>query len=132
MTQTAQPIAGARPVADDDRARAYDGRWLLVDPGNAWLDADRAPGLAELDLSLRFGYLVVRAPGMLRLDIPLDVIEDDASVECQALVDGQAVRAVDEGDLAAAWFTQWLGQPCRLLKVHPEAPAVQWPGAARR
>lgn len=123
---TAQPIAGASPLADD-RALAYDRRWLLVGPDYAWLDATQATGLSGLDISLRFGYLVVRAQGMLRLDIPLDVIEDDTSVECQALVDGQSVRAVDEGDLAAAWFTQWLGQPSRLLKIHPDSPAVSWP-----
>ncbi|WP_322995499.1 MOSC N-terminal beta barrel domain-containing protein [Castellaniella sp.] len=126
---TAQPIVGASPVADE-RAQAYDRRWLLVGPDHACLNAEQAPGLSGLELSLRFGYLVVRAPGMLRLDIPLDVIEDDTSVECQAQVGRQAVRAVDEGDLAAAWFTQWLGQPCRLLKIHPDAAAVQWPDPA--
>ena len=31
-------------------------------------------------MELRLGYLVLKAPGMLRMDIPLDVIEDDDSV----------------------------------------------------
>lgn len=119
-----EPVAGAPAAAD---ATAYDRRWLVVDAENAWLNAGQVPALAQLQLQLRFGYLVLRAPGMLRLDIPLDVIEDDASVETTAQVSGQAVRAVDEGELAAAWFSDYLGQPCRLLKVHPEAPAVAWP-----
>lgn len=126
MSDAFQPIAGASVVAHED-AHAYDRRWLLVDPAGAWLDRAQAPRLAELDLALRFGYLVIRAPGMLRLDIPLDVIEDDESVEREALVGGRPVRVVDEGDLAAAWFGEWLGQPCRLMKVHPEAEAVAWP-----
>lgn len=122
----AQPIAGSMAVADP-QARSYDRRWLVVDDRNAWLDGQRAPRLAELELGVRFGYLVVRAPGMLRLDIPLDVIEDDTSVERTVLVGGRTVRAVDEGDLAAAWFADWLGMPCRLMKVHPEAEAIDWP-----
>ncbi len=121
-----QPIAGAAPLAGE-AARPYDRRWLAVDDQDRWLDAGRAPGLAGLEISLRFGYLVIRAPGMLRLDVPLDVIEDDVSVERTARVGGRDVRVVDEGDLAAAWFSQWLGQPCRLVKVHPDAGAVDWP-----
>jgi hypothetical protein len=126
MIENYQPIAGSRAV-QDERAREYDHRWLLVDAQDAWLDTARAPRLAELDLSLRFGYLVVRAPGMLRLDVPLDVIEDDESVERRVRVGAQSVRAVDEGELAAAWFAEWLGQPCRLMKVHPDAEEVVWP-----
>ncbi len=126
-SSAAQPIAGG-PALND--AVAYDRRWLIVDQTDAWLDPGRAPRLAQLELSLRFGYLVIRAPGMLRLDVPLDVIEDDASVDRMAQVGSAAVRTVDEGDLAAAWFTEWLGQPCKLLKVHPDAEAVSWPDRA--
>ena len=120
-----QPIAGGTVLADES-ARPYDRRWLVADAQDQWLEADRAPGLAGLDLSLKFGYLVIRADGMLRLDVPLDVIEDDDSVERRAQIRGQEVRVVDEGELAAAWFTEWLGQPCRLLKVHPDAGPVNW------
>ncbi|MCZ4330991.1 MOSC N-terminal beta barrel domain-containing protein [Castellaniella denitrificans] len=122
-----QPIAGATALADE-AARPYDRRWLAVDDRDHWLDAGRAPGLAALEVSLRFGYLVIRAEGMLRLDVPLDVIEDDDSVERSARIGGRDVRVVDEGELASAWFSQWLGQPCRLVKVHPDAGPVNWPG----
>ncbi|MFC4296485.1 MAG: MOSC N-terminal beta barrel domain-containing protein [Castellaniella sp.] len=121
-----QPIAGATALADE-AARPYDRRWLAVDDQDCWLEADRAPGLAGLDVSLRFGYLVIRADGMLRLDVPLDVIEDDDSVERTASIGGRDVRVVDEGELASAWFSQWLGRPCRLVKVHPDAGQVAWP-----
>ena len=78
-------------------------------------------------MSVRFGYLVVRAPGMLRMDIPIDVIEDDDSVLTEARVGGQPVKVVDEGSLAAAWLGDLLGHPCRLVKVHPDAGAIAWP-----
>ncbi|VFR47444.1 ortholog of Bordetella pertussis (BX470248) BP3468 [plant metagenome] len=70
---------------------------------------------------------MLRAPGMLRLDIPLDVIEDDDSVRRVARVADQDVDVVDEGDLAAAWFSNVAGQPCRLVKLHPDAAPVAWP-----
>jgi len=125
------PIAGCGGVAGG-QAAAYDRRWLVVDDAGRWLAPGGCPRLREISTELRLGFLVLRAPGMLRLDIPLDVIEDDDSVRRVAQVGGRAVDAVDEGDLAAAWLANFLQQPCRLYKVHPEAAPVQWPaeGAA--
>ncbi|MER1966913.1 MOSC N-terminal beta barrel domain-containing protein [Castellaniella sp. GW247-6E4] len=120
------PIAACQAL-DHPGAPAYDRRWLVVDEDREWLDASRAEGLARIELGIRFGYLVLRAPGMLRLDIPMDVIEDDDSVVGEARVGSQAVRVVDEGDLAAAWLAELLGRPARLVKVHPEAEPVVWP-----
>ena len=120
------PITGAAALSDPD-AQPYDRRWLVVDAQDRWLDAAQAPGLSGLQISLRFGYLVLRAEGMLRLDVPLDVIEDDDSAERTARVGDGDVRVVDEGELAAAWFSQWLGQPARLVKIHPDADPVNWP-----
>lgn len=121
-----RPIAGCAALEGADQA-AYDRRWLIVDETGRWLDSGRCPAVARIEVSVRFGYLVVRAPGMLRMDIPMDVIEDDDSVLAQALVGDQAVRVVDEGELAAAWLTDLLGQACRLVKVHPQADPVRWP-----
>lgn len=108
-------------------AAAYDKRWLVVDAAGRWLSQSHNEQLADIQIELRLGYLVLRAPGMLRLDIPLDVIEDDDSVRGAATIGAQQVDVVDEGELAAAWLTQFLGQPCRLVKVHPDAGRVLWP-----
>ncbi len=124
--QSCTPIAACRALNDPD-AFDYDRRWLVVDENAQWLDAARAEGLSQIELDVRFGYLVLRAPGMLRLDIPMDVIEDDDSVVGEARVGAQTVRVVDEGELAAAWFTDFLGVPARLVKIHPDADPVDWP-----
>lgn len=109
------PVVGA-PGMTSEAARPYDARWYVVDAMGRPLDGDVA-GLHNVSVDIRFGYLVLRAPDMLRLDIPLDVIEDDPSVLETLQLDGVAVQAADEGAWAAAWFTQVLGQPARLLKV---------------
>lgn len=120
------PIAGCGALEGSDQVQC-DRRWLIVDEDGEWLDASRCPGISDISLSVRFGYLVVRAPGMLRMDIPIDVIEDDDSVLTEARVGGQPVKVVDEGSLAAAWLGDLLGHPCRLVKVHPDAGAIAWP-----
>jgi len=118
------PIVGCHAVELSDSAK-YINRWFVVDEKYEWLkDAD----LTAVKLSVSFGNLVVRAPGMLRLDIPMDVIEDDESVFVDAVVGKQSVKVVDEGDLAAVWFSNLLGRPCRLVKVHPNVEPPHFEG----
>lgn len=109
------------------QAESYQKRWLISNDAGTWLNRALCPKLAEIVVDLRMGYLVIKAPGMLRLDIPLDVIEDDDSVRRQICVGEQIIDVVDEGDLAAAWVSNFLQIPCRLLKVHPDMLEVRWP-----
>ncbi|SHI24720.1 MOSC N-terminal beta barrel domain-containing protein [Pollutimonas bauzanensis] len=120
------PIAACGGIDKPDAA-PYDKRWLVVDESGGWLSQARCGKLADIKVDISMGCLVMRAPGMLRLDIPLDVIEDDDSVRRQAVVGGQRVDVVDEGELVATWVSKFLGQPCRLVKVHPDAGPVFWP-----
>lgn len=115
------PLVGAAAVCDA-AALPYDGRWRLQE-ATGQIVAAGEPALAAVAVSLRFGYLVVQAPGMLRLDIPLDVIEDDPTVVRTLALDGVDLQVVDEGDWAAHWFSQVIGRPVRLLKVCE--PALQ-------
>lgn len=129
MAQAVQPVAGCAAVLGE-QAAAYDRRWLVIDAQGRWLTPQQASGLSQLQVELRFGYLVLRAPGMLRLDVPLDVLEDDDSVACVAEIGGAQVPVVDEGDLMAVWLSNFLQQPCRLVKRHPPEAAVAWPDRA--
>lgn len=120
------PVAGCAGL-DRRQASDYDRRWFVVDAQGHWLSSAACAALATVAPDLKLGSLVLRAPGMLRVDVPLDVIEDDDSVNRTVHVGEQSVLVVDEGDVTAMWFTQLTGQPCRLVKVHPEAGPVQWP-----
>lgn len=99
---------------------AYHHRWLLVDQSRQPQAKRWADKLGTIDVRVTHGSMTLRAPGMLRMDIPMDVIEDDDSVLSTIDVGGKTVRVVDEGDLAATWFGNVVGEPCRLLKVHPD------------
>jgi uncharacterized protein YcbX len=120
------PIAGCA-ACRHHLAADYDRRWLIVDREGRFLTAITCPALLQVNTEMRLGYLVMRAPGMLRMDIPLDVLEDDDSVKRSATVGAQTIPVVDEGDLAAVWFGHVTGVECRLVKVHPEAGEIRWP-----
>jgi len=121
-----EAIAGCAALSGDLAAH-YTRRWLVVDDTGAWLTAQDVPALAQIETRLRYGYLALRAPGMLRMDIPLEVEEDDDSVARTVTVGGTRVAVVDEGDFAAAWLSNFLQRPCRLVKRHPPEVAVAWP-----
>lgn len=125
MTESVStPLVGCNAVNHHD-APAYHARWFFIDENNNWINK---PDLFEkINVNIRFGYLVLTAPGMLRLDIPLDVIEDDDSVRLQANVEGQGTDVVNEGEVASAWASACLGMPASIVKLHPEASPVNWP-----
>ena len=112
------PLKGA-PGLNAAKAGSCHDLWVLGDDQGRVLSGRDLPALEALELDLRFGDLVLRAPGMMRLDIPVDVIEDDESACAFWREEHSQVRLVDEGELAAAWFSRWLGRPVRLLKRLP-------------
>lgn len=118
-------VVGCQPVVHEDASR-FERRWFLVNEQWHFDAAVFKDALTTVELSVAQGNLVLRAPGMLRLDIPMDVIEDDDSVWRQAKVGQQRVQVVDEGDLAAVWFGNVVGQACRLVKVHPDVPIPEF------
>jgi uncharacterized protein len=78
--------------------------------------------------TLRSSDLMLRAPGMLALHLQLDAVEGD----CRVRVWDDEVDAFDMGDLAAQWFSDFLGQPLRLARFDPDAKRLadaQWTGA---
>ncbi|KOF53407.1 MULTISPECIES: MOSC N-terminal beta barrel domain-containing protein [unclassified Achromobacter] len=121
-----EPVAGCGGTTQP-QAAAYHRQWLVANDAGQWMSRGLCPKLEQVSVELRLGYLVLRAPGMLRMDIPLDVIEDDDSVRYGLRLGEQAIDVVDEGELAAAWISNFVGVPCRILKVHPETPVRSWP-----
>ncbi len=121
MTSTAYyPVLGCA-ACHHRQASAYQHRWLIVDDQGHSLSDHALSALQDVSVDIKMGYLVLRAPGMLRMDIPLDVIEDDDSVRRNVQVGAQQVDVVDEGDVAGVWFGHVTGTICRLVKVHPDA-----------
>lgn len=119
-TSSFSPILGCQPV-ENSQAEPYHHRWLVIDTEGQLLTRHTTPKLEQVEVAIKFGFLVMRASGMVRLDLPLDVIEDDDSVRQTINTQGQTFDVVDEGDLPAAWLGNLCGQNCRLVKVHPDS-----------
>ena len=94
----------------------FDRTWLVADrDGNMLTQRDDAR-LALVRPTLRQYEMVLRAPGMLALHVALDRVEAPARTS----VWGDELAAYDMGDLAAQWFSDFLGRPLRMLRFDPE------------
>ena len=99
-----------------------DRQWMVVDKHGDMLTQRELPRMALITLTLKHSELILRAPGMLALHLRLDVVE----AATRARVWDDEVRAFDMGDLAAQWFSDFLGlgtaakRPLRLVRFDPE------------
>jgi uncharacterized protein YcbX len=106
----------------------YDREWMVVDAEGDFVSQREVPRMALVRTALRSGELVLRAPGMLALHLRLDAVEGD----CRVRVWDDTVAAFDMGDLAAQWFSDFLGRPLRLARFDPDAVRLaqrRWTGA---
>jgi uncharacterized protein len=93
-----------------------DRQWMVVDAQGEKLTQRELPKMALIQPSFKHDELVLRAPGMLALHLRLDRVETPT----RANVWGDWVNAFEMGALAAQWFSDYLGQPLRLVRFDPE------------
>ena len=93
-----------------DTGLLYDRAWMVVDSGGEFVSQRELPRMALIQPSFKLGQLMLRAPGMLSLHLALDAAEAPMSVR----VWDDELTAYDMGDVAAQWFSDFLG---------PDAPA---------
>jgi uncharacterized protein YcbX len=94
----------------------FDRAWMLVDPAGMFVTQRELPRMALIQPTLKTSEMVLRAPGMLALHVALDRVEGPVRVT----VWKDEVPAYDMGDLCAQWFSDFLGQPLRLVRFDPE------------
>lgn len=82
-----------------------DRAWMVVDAQGDFVTQREQPRLALVQPQLRRDDLVLRAPGMLALHLAVDTVAHATQVR----VWGETVAAYDMGDIAAQWFTDFLG-----------------------
>jgi uncharacterized protein YcbX len=94
----------------------FDRAWMVVDAEGEFVTQRELPRMALVRPQLKALEMVLRAPGMLALHIKLDTVEAPTRVR----VWDDDVDAYDMGDLAAQWFSDFLGRPLRLVRFDPE------------
>ncbi len=93
-----------------------DRAWMVVDAAGEFVSQRELPRMALVQVQLRAHDIVLRAPGMLALHLAIDRVEGPTRVR----VWDDELPAFDMGAVAAQWFTDFLGQPLRLVRFDPE------------
>ncbi|MDP8900794.1 MAG: MOSC domain-containing protein [Actinomycetota bacterium] len=91
----------------------YDRRWMLVDEGGGFLSQRRHPRMALISPRITPDRLVVGAPGMPDLEVPLGG-QPEGRIDVE--VWGDAQRGAPVGGYADRWFGRFLGARCRLVR----------------
>ena len=94
----------------------FDRAWMVVDEDMRFVTQRQLPRMALITPRLRHYDMVLRAPGMLALHVALDAVEEPVRVT----VWDDEVAAYDMGDIAAQWFSDFLGRRLRLVRFDPE------------
>ncbi len=90
-----------------------DRRWMLVDESGGFVSQRRHPKLALISPSLTPDRLIVSAPGMPDLEVPL---EGETGERLDVEVWGDVQRGAPAGGVADRWFSRFLGVSCRLVR----------------
>jgi uncharacterized protein YcbX len=125
----------AMPEAElTDAGLAWDRAWMVVDSEGEFVTQRELPRMALITPAFKMGQLMLRAPGMLALHLALDAAEWPVKVR----VWDDEVQAYDMGDLAAQWFSDFLGPEApaslkrlRLVRFDPEVrrlSSLKWTG----
>ena len=106
-----------------------DRAWMVVDEAGTFVTQRELPRMALVKPQLKLHEVVLRAPGMLALHLQVDTVEEPVRVR----VWDDEVPAFDMGDVAAQWFTDFLGRKLRLVRFDPEHRRLsnpRWTGGA--
>ncbi|SAL45076.1 MOSC domain-containing protein [Caballeronia sordidicola] len=90
-----------------------DRHWMLVDGAGHFVSQREYPSMARIEPRLRVNILSVSAPGMP--DLVMQAPGLAGSRVCRVVIWKDTVPALDEGDVAASWFSSVLGAPVRLV-----------------
>jgi uncharacterized protein YcbX len=113
------------------KEQIYDREWMVVDEAGICMTQREHPRMALISPRLKADTLELRAPGMLRLEIELGLPDPDLAPTLTVQVWDDKVLAYDCDATTAAWFSSFLGRPCRLARFHANATRAVSPTWAK-
>lgn len=96
----------------------YDRRWMLVDLNHTFISQRKIPRMALIAVKMDDDQLIITAPGASALKIPLN---QPSSLRLQVNIWKDSCQAIDCGEDAAQWFSNYLEQNCRLVFMPDES-----------
>jgi uncharacterized protein YcbX len=98
-----------------------DREWMVVDQNGGYMTQRDFPRMALITPSLQAYTLSVDFPGMPPLELALARPDPAQAPTRRVHIWDDSLRAYDCDDTTAAWFSQALGVPCRLVRFHADA-----------
>jgi uncharacterized protein YcbX len=92
----------------------HDRNWMVVDAEGLFVSQRTQPRLALVEPALGKERLTLRAPEMPVLELP---VSGRAGRDFAVSIWKSSCRALDQGDAAAEWFSHYLGQAARLVRI---------------
>jgi len=113
------PIKSTRRIALQQsqvlpRGLPWDRRWMLVDADGRFITARQYPTLAMVQTAVKDNVVQVSAAGRTMLQLPLQPADGRIT---SVTVWQDVCDAVLAGAEADAWFSDYLGFPCRLVQM---------------
>jgi uncharacterized protein len=111
------PIKACRGVEADSSCvermgLQHDRRMMVVTPEGEFLTQREYPRLALVAATLRDGALALAAPQYDSIQIGIQTAGTPWPVN---IWKSKSIHAIDQGEAAAGWFSDWLGTPVRLV-----------------
>ena len=132
------PVKSARGIALTEamvtpHGLAHDREWMVVDEAGRFVTQRQTPRMALIETTLTAEALELRAPGLEPLTIPrFRSPGSPFEPTIPVTVWRHATQALDEGDRAAAWFSEFLEQRARLVRWDPTRRRLssrEWTGS---
>jgi uncharacterized protein YcbX len=122
------PVKSMRGIA---RARAtlapsgfeWDRQWMIVNAGGVFLTQRTHPQLARIVPQVTADALVLNAPGLSALSVPLDT----AGARTAVRIWDDGCVGIDQGSAAREWVSRAVGEAVRLVRVSPDMGRVANP-----
>lgn len=92
----------------------HDRRMMVVTPEGKFLTQREYPRLAHVTPALKDGTLTLSAPGYDSIQLGIRSTGTPWPVDIWS---SKSVHAIDQGEEAAGWFSDWLGTSVRLVHI---------------
>jgi uncharacterized protein YcbX len=132
------PVKSARGIAltqslVTSHGLTHDREWMVVDEAGRFVTQRQTPRMALIETTLTADALELRAPGMELLTVPrFRAPGSPFEPTIPVTVWRHATEALDEGDRAAAWFSEFLELRARLVRWDPtrrRLSSKEWTGS---
>ena len=118
---TIYPLKSAKGIALNSlrlksRGPRFDRDWMVINANNRFLSQRQHPSMCLIGTTLSAGKLTLTAPNKK----PLTIDSQNTLNKQNVVVWSDTVSAVDCGDHAAEWISNFLGIECRIVHMPSE------------